>query len=396
MRLMTMKNKRWLRIMLIIFGAILLGFVCLCLYVWYIMFGASYEPINAEVYYGDDITYNDDYIAYREDVFKLCIVSRESGELIKEIDLFTSADQFVLGNEGIYVLNYKQHEEVAFDPSPDREAKLIRYPYDEGLVTEYSMDSIYGIGCMDGRLYLECGKELADVDLHNYVDGFDANMYVEENEFGKTEPKKISSGNPQKLYDHNSSHYVTDYATEPDIGGYRGSIVAEFSIDDMSLWTDFLQTDKEKQIHTLLVDRLNLDKYYNRHFKYEYQSDEMIYGICNRFKRWRARRPYDLSTARVEKSYLYCIDADTMQISTKTFDDNRMLLIAFKDYYLYQVEGKVIKENIKSGESEILYQFNSLDCDAQIHISGNAILLADKPNIIDSLGNTKYFPIIME
>lgn len=110
----------------------------------------------------------------------------------------------------------------------------------------------------------------------------------------------------------------------------------------------------------------------------------MIYGICNQYERWRPRRRNSFSTASVEKSYLYSIDAKTMQISVKTFNDNRMLLISSKDYYLYQLEGKVIKENIKSGESELLYQFKSLDC-AEVDIYRNAILIVE---------DEKYFPII--
>ena len=107
----------------------------------------------------------------------------------------------------------------------------------------------------------------------------------------------------------------------------------------------------------------------------EYQSGNTIYGVCNVLEKYIPT--YPLESKDVMKSYCYNISRKDNEFKIITQTNSCIAIIATNDVYIYQKENLIIRQNIKTGDENIIYKFNNY-FSSQIYVQGDYLLINDK------------------
>ncbi len=114
--------------------------------------------------------------------------------------------------------------------------------------------------------------------------GFWAQYYIEEEKFGdkwniienQSDKKKNKNRKYIFLYYHDAGYF----STEPDLNGYCGTVLEDFSVKDREKYLISIENKRAKENLQLLLKKVNWGNADRCQWQ-EYQKGTNIYGICN-------------------------------------------------------------------------------------------------------------------
>ncbi len=107
----------------------------------------------------------------------------------------------------------------------------------------------------------------------------------------------------------------------------------------------------------------------------EYQCGNDIYGVCNVLEQYIPA--YPLESKDVIKSYSYNISREDNEIKIMAQTNSCIAIIATSNVYIYQKDNLIIRQNIKTGDEEIIYEFQNY-FSLNVNVQGDYLLVSDK------------------
>ena len=304
---------------------------------------------NMQLCYGDlhyVLAENDEYISYQERN-RVKSKDRNGGQGVsfdpqkKEI----WPDQMVLGKEHFYMLEWDDTTTETF-----RDAIIMLFDYYANVKKRIKVQKASCIACKDGYLFL--GKIEKTLEMEpNYLKGFWAQYYIEEEKFGdkwniieNQSDKKTKIGNTS-LYYHDAGYF----STEPDLNGYCGTVLEDFSVKDREKYLISIENKRVKENLQLLLKKVNWGNADRCQWQ-EYQKGTNIYGICNLYN--SNTELEKLPIDEVKQAVFYWIDCVDNTIKILKQCNDTCAVLCTEKYILYETENALIKYDVISGKSK--------------------------------------------
>lgn len=370
---------------LLIFSVLFLGITFVILF-FIIFYYAPGKQWKGTFFRYDEMlmSSNENYIGIIETESEKVSIVDYSGKEMSSVDLKGKhPSQIVLGKSSFFLLYRWEDENGA--------GKIVQYDFQSNKIKEYVVSNIATIAYKNDFLFIGDWKhEDEDCSLIPYCNGFYANRYIEEEEFGK-QLKELSliqrwgcNIGDIKMYYHEEGYF----STEPVWNDYPGTSTGNFTMED-EVWNFQANTKQEKQNRTLLVKMIGKieDVQEPVYQVYEYQSGNDIYGVCNVFKEYIPVHP--IESKDVIKSYCYKINRESNKVKIMAQTNFCIAIIATNDVYIYQKENLIIRHNIKTGEEKIIHKFKNY-FSANVYVQGDYLVVRDQDKYIFVKWNSVY------
>ena len=314
---------------------------------------------------------------------KVSIVDQR-GKEISHVDLKGKYPNQIALGENSYFLLYLWE-------SDDGDARIVQYDYLSNKINESKVSDTASIACRDGYLFVGKWRHVGRDDYYpffeTYYNGFYANQYVAEKQFGSglhnfilDDRKKCRVGDVDFYY-----HEKGYFSTEPGWGDYPGTSEGDFWSDDKSKQAD---TKQERKNRTHLLKEIN-GMENNRELNYrvaEYQAGNTIYGVCNIYE--NAVTKWPIESEDVLQSCCYQINRETDELEIMSQLDLHLGIVASDAVFVYLKDHAIIRQNIKTGVEEVLYQFKN-KYGEKIYPQGDYLLVVDDRKCVPVLWNAK-------
>ena len=293
------------------------------------------------------------------------LIEDHAGTKVTELDLLgNSPDQVVLGEKTFFLL-YRWDDQKGT-------GKIVQYDYKSNKLKECRVSNVATIAWKDNYLFLGNWDLKDDYRYYfeSYYKGFYANRYIEEEKFGK-QPKKIIKNHDWGCKIGNTRMYYHEegfFSTEPSWLDYAGTSTGNFTLDDVKSNYQ-AETKQEKINRTLLVKEIGQCGISNPNYLIvEYQMGDKIYGVCNVLREYIPAYPIESKDVVVACCYKISKKNNKLKILKK--QSSSIAIIAENDEFVYQTDNKIIKKNLKTGDTQTIFTFSKY-FSANIDVQGD-------------------------
>ena len=293
------------------------------------------------------------------------LIEDHAGTKVTELDLLgNSPDQVVLGEKTFFLL-YRWDDQKGT-------GKIVQYDYKSNKLKECRVSNVATIAWKDNYLFLGNWDLKDDYRYYfeSYYKGFYANRYIEEEKFGK-QPKKIIKNHDWGCKIGNTRMYYHEegfFSTEPSWLDYAGTSTGNFTLDDVK--SNYQAEIKQEKINrTLLVKEIGQCGISNPNYLIvEYQMGDKIYGVCNVLREYIPAYPIESKDVVVACCYKISKKNNKLKILKK--QSSSIAIIAENDEFVYQTDNKIIKKNLKTGDTQTIFTFSKY-FSANIDVQGD-------------------------
>lgn len=293
------------------------------------------------------------------------LIEDHAGTKVTELDLLgNSPDQVVLGEKTFFLL-YRWDDQKGT-------GKIVQYDYNSNKLKECRVPNVATIAWKDNYLFLGNWDLKDDYRYYfeSYYKGFYANRYIEEEKFGK-QPKKIIKNHDWGCKIGNTKMYYHEegfFSTEPSWLDYAGTSMGNFTLDDVKSNYQ-AETKQEKINRTLLVKEIGQCGISNPNYLIvEYQMGDKIYGVCNVLREYIPA--YPIESKDVVMACCYKISKKNNKLKILKKQSSSIAIIAENDEFVYQTDNKIIKNNLKTGDTQTIFTFSKY-FSANIDVQGD-------------------------
>lgn len=293
------------------------------------------------------------------------LIEDHVGTKVTELDLLgNSPDQVVLGEKTFFLL-YRWDDQKGT-------GKIVQYDYKSNKLKECRVSNVATIAWKDNYLFFGNWDLKDDYRYYfeSYYKGFYANRYIEEEKFGK-QPKKIIKNHDWGCKIGNTKMYYHEegfFSTEPSWLDYAGTSTGNFTLDDVKSNYQ-AETKQEKINRTLLVKEIGQCGISNPNYLIvEYQMGDKIYGVCNVLREYIPAYPIESKDVVVACCYKISKKNNKLKILKK--QSSSIAIIAENDEFVYQTDNKIIKNNLKTGDTQTIFTFSKY-FSANIDVQGD-------------------------
>ncbi len=293
------------------------------------------------------------------------LIEDHVGTKVTELDLLgNSPDQVVLGEKTFFLL-YRWDDQKGT-------GKIVQYDYKSNKLKECRVSNVATIAWKDNYLFFG-NLDLKDdyrYYFESYYKGFYANRYIEEEKFGK-QPKKIIKNHDWGCKIGNTKMYYHEegfFSTEPSWLDYAGTSTGNFTLDDVK--SNYQAEIKQEKINrTLLVKEIGQCGISNPNYLIvEYQMGDKIYGVCNVLREYIPA--YPIESKDVVMACCYKISKKNNKLKILKKQSSSIAIIAENDEFVYQTDNKIIKNNLKTGDTQTIFTFSKY-FSANIDVQGD-------------------------
>ena len=293
------------------------------------------------------------------------LIEDHVGTKVTELDLLgNSPDQVVLGEKTFFLL-YRWDDQKGT-------GKIVQYDYKSNKLKECRVSNVATIAWKDNYLFFGNWDLKDDYRYYfeSYYKGFYANRYIEEEKFGK-QPKKIIKNHDWGCKIGNTKMYYHEegfFSTEPSWLDYAGTSTGNFTLDDVK--SNYQAEIKQEKINrTLLVKEIGQCGISNPNYLIvEYQMGDKIYGVCNVLREYIPA--YPIESKDVVMACCYKISKKNNKLKILKKQSSSIAIIAENDEFVYQTDNKIIKNNLKTGDTQTIFTFNKY-FSANIDVQGD-------------------------
>ena len=293
------------------------------------------------------------------------LIEDHVGTKVTELDLLgNSPDQVVLGEKTFFLL-YRWDDQKGT-------GKIVQYDYKSNKLKECRVFNVATIAWKDNYLFLGNWDLKDDYRYYfeSYYKGFYANRYIEEEKFGK-QPKKIIKNHDWGCKIGNTKMYYHEegfFSTEPSWLDYAGTSTGNFTLDDVK--SNYQAEIKQEKINrTLLVKEIGQCGISNPNYLIvEYQMGDKIYGVCNVLREYIPA--YPIESKDVVMACCYKISKKNNKLKILKKQSSSIAIIAENDEFVYQTDNKIIKNNLKTGDTQTIFTFSKY-FSANIDVQGD-------------------------
>ena len=293
------------------------------------------------------------------------LIEDHVGTKVTELDLLgNSPDQVVLGEKTFFLL-YRWDDQKGT-------GKIVQYDYKSNKLKECRVSNVATIAWKDNYLFLGNWDLKDDYRYYfeSYYKGFYANRYIEEEKFGK-QPKKIIKNHDWGCKIGNTKMYYHEegfFSTEPSWLDYAGTSTGNFTLDDVK--SNYQAEIKQEKINrTLLVKEIGQCGISNPNYLIvEYQMGDKIYGVCNVLREYIPA--YPIESKDVVMACCYKISKKNNKLKILKKQSSSIAIIAENDEFVYQTDNKIIKNNLKTGDTQTIFTFSKY-FSANIDVQGD-------------------------
>ena len=293
------------------------------------------------------------------------LIEDHAGTKVTELDLLgNSPDQVVLGEKTFFLL-YRWDDQKGT-------GKIVQYDYKSNKLKECRVSNVATIAWKDNCLFFGNWDLKDDYRYYfeSYYKGFYANRYIEEEKFGK-QPKKIIKNHDWGCKIGNTKMYYHEegfFSTEPSWLDYAGTSTGNFTLDDVKSNYQ-AETKQEKINRTLLVKEIGQCGISNPNYLIvEYQMGDEIYGVCNVLREYIPA--YPIESKDVVMACCYKISKKNNKLKILKKQSSSIAIIAENDEFVYQTDNKIIKNNLKTGDTQTIFTFSKY-FSANIDVQGD-------------------------
>ena len=293
------------------------------------------------------------------------LIEDHVGTKVTELDLLgNSPDQVVLGEKTFFLL-YRWDDQKGT-------GKIVQYDYNSNKLKECRVPNVATIAWKDNYLFLGNWDLKDDYRYYfeSYYKGFYANRYIEEEKFGK-QPKKIIKNHDWGCKIGNTKMYYHEegfFSTEPSWLDYAGTSTGNFTLDDVKSNYQ-AETKQEKINRTLLVKEIGQCGISNPNYLIvEYQMGDKIYGVCNVLREYIPA--YPIESKDVVMACCYKISKKNNKLKILKKQSSSIAIIAENDEFVYQTDNKIIRNNLKTGDTQTIFTFSKY-FSANIDVQGD-------------------------
>ena len=293
------------------------------------------------------------------------LIEDHVGTKVTELDLLgNSPDQVVLGEKTFFLL-YRWDDQKGT-------GKIVQYDYKSNKLKECRVSNVATIAWKDNYLFFGNWDLKDDYRYYfeSYYKGFYANRYIEEEKFGK-QPKKIIKNHDWGCKIGNTKMYYHEegfFSTEPSWLDYAGTSTGNFTLDDVK--SNYQAEIKQEKINrTLLVKEIGQYGISNPNYLIvEYQMGDKIYGVCNVLREYIPAYPIESKDVVVACCYKISKKNNKLKILKK--QSSSIAIIAENDEFVYQTDNKIIRNNLKTGDTQTIFTFSKY-FSANIDVQGD-------------------------
>ena len=293
------------------------------------------------------------------------LIEDHVGTKVTELDLLgNSPDQVVLGEKTFFLL-YRWDDQKGT-------GKIVQYDYKSNKLKECRVSNVATIAWKDNYLFFGNWDLKDDYRYYfeSYYKGFYANRYIEEEKFGK-QPKKIIKNHDWGCKIGNTKMYYHEegfFSTEPSWLDYAGTSMGNFTLDDVKSNYQ-AETKQEKINRTLLVKEIGQCGISNPNYLIvEYQMGDKIYGVCNVLREYIPA--YPIESKDVVMACCYKISKKNNKLKILKKQSSSIAIIAENDEFVYQTDNKIIRNNLKTGDTQTIFTFSKY-FSANIDVQGD-------------------------
>ena len=293
------------------------------------------------------------------------LIEDHVGTKVTELDLLgNSPDQVVLGEKTFFLL-YRWDDQKGT-------GKIVQYDYKSNKLKECRVSNVATIAWKDNYLFFGNWDLKDDYRYYfeSYYKGFYANRYIEEEKFGK-QPKKIIKNHDWGCKIGNTKMYYHEegfFSTEPSWLDYAGTSTGNFTLDDVK--SNYQAEIKQEKINrTLLVKEIGQYGISNPNYLIvEYQMGDKIYGVCNVLREYIPA--YPIESKDVVMACCYKISKKNNKLKILKKQSSSIAIIAENDEFVYQTDNKIIRNNLKTGDTQTIFTFSKY-FSANIDVQGD-------------------------
>ena len=352
---------------LIISCCILFGIMLFIGLAYWILISIPRERMKG-CYFGYEqmpIMSNEKYTGKIDAKMEHILIEDHVGTKVTELDLLgNSPDQVVLGEKTFFLL-YRWDDQKGT-------GKIVQYDYKSNKLKECRVFNVATIAWKDNYLFFGNWDLKDDYRYYfeSYYKGFYANRYIEEEKFGK-QPKKIIKNHDWGCKIGNTKMYYHEegfFSTEPSWLDYAGTSTGNFTLDDVK--SNYQAEIKQEKINrTLLVKEIGQCGISNPNYLIvEYQMGDKIYGVCNVLREYIPAYPIESKDVVVACCYKISKKNNKLKILKK--QSSSIAIIAENDEFVYQTDNKIIKNNLKTGDTQTIFTFSKY-FSANIDVQGD-------------------------
>ena len=352
---------------LIISCCILFGIMLFIGLAYWILISIPRERMKG-CYFGYEqmpIMSNEKYTGKIDAKMEHILIEDHAGTKVTELDLLgNSPDQVVLGEKTFFLL-YRWDDQKGT-------GKIVQYDYKSNKLKECRVSNVATIAWKDNYLFFGNWDLKDDYRYYfeSYYKGFYANRYIEEEKFGK-QPKKIIKNHDWGCKIGNTKMYYHEegfFSTEPSWLDYAGTSTGNFTLDDVK--SNYQAEIKQEKINrTLLVKEIGQCGISNPNYLIvEYQMGDKIYGVCNVLREYIPAYPIESKDVVVACCYKISKKNNKLKILKK--QSSSIAIIAENDEFVYQTDNKIIKNNLKTGDTQTIFTFSKY-FSANIDVQGD-------------------------
>ena len=352
---------------LIISCCILFGIMLFIGLAYWILISIPRERMKG-CYFGYEqmpIMSNEKYTGKIDAKMEHILIEDHAGTKVTELDLLgNSPDQVVLGEKTFFLL-YRWDDQKGT-------GKIVQYDYKSNKLKECRVSNVATIAWKDNYLFFGNWDLKDDYRYYfeSYYKGFYANRYIEEEKFGK-QPKKIIKNHDWGCKIGNTKMYYHEegfFSTEPSWLDYAGTSTGNFTLDDVK--SNYQAEIKQEKINrTLLVKEIGQCGISNPNYLIvEYQMGDKIYGVCNVLREYIPA--YPIESKDVVMACCYKISKKNNKLKILKKQSSSIAIIAENDEFVYQTDNKIIKNNLKTGDTQTIFTFSKY-FSANIDVQGD-------------------------
>ena len=352
---------------LIISCCILFGIMLFIALAYWILIFIPRERMKG-CYFGYEqmpIMSNEKYTGKIDAKMEHILIEDHAGTKVTELDLLgNSPDQVVLGEKTFFLL-YRWDDQKGT-------GKIVQYDYKSNKLKECRVSNVATIAWKDNYLFFGNWDLKDDYRYYfeSYYKGFYANRYIEEEKFGK-QPKKIIKNHDWGCKIGNTKMYYHEegfFSTEPSWLDYAGTSTGNFTLDDVK--SNYQAEIKQEKINrTLLVKEIGQCGISNPNYLIvEYQMGDKIYGVCNVLREYIPA--YPIESKDVVMACCYKISKKNNKLKILKKQSSSIAIIAENDEFVYQTDNKIIKNNLKTGDTQTIFTFSKY-FSANIDVQGD-------------------------
>ena len=352
---------------LIISCCILFGIMLFIGLAYWILISIPRERMKG-CYFGYEqmpIMSNEKYTGKIDAKMEHILIEDHVGTKVTELDLLgNSPDQVVLGEKTFFLL-YRWDDQKGT-------GKIVQYDYKSNKLKECRVSNVATIAWKDNCLFFGNWDLKDDYRYYfeSYYKGFYANRYIEEEKFGK-QPKKIIKNHDWGCKIGNTKMYYHEegfFSTEPSWLDYAGTSTGNFTLDDVK--SNYQAEIKQEKINrTLLVKEIGQCGISNPNYLIvEYQMGDKIYGVCNVLREYIPA--YPIESKDVVMACCYKISKKNNKLKILKKQSSSIAIIAENDEFVYQTDNKIIRNNLKTGDTQTIFTFSKY-FSANIDVQGD-------------------------